>query len=265
MKSPFLSNTNSPTPLDVWAPSGKYIKPQFLHQVAIGYFRNFKDNQFSLEVETFYKTIENRIDYTDGANLIANNAIEQIILNGKARAYGVEVLLKKNDGLLKGWLSYTLSKSEQQTKGRNEIESGINNGNWYNTAFNKTHDISLTTTYDINKRWSFSSNFIFQSGQPTTYPLSQYQYNGITIPNFGDRNANNLPSYHRLDLSFNLTPKKNKNRKLQAQWVFGLYNVYNRKNAASINFRQDNVTGTNEAVRLSIFGIVPYVKYNFKF
>ena len=260
-----LSNTSSPTPLDVWTPSGKYIKPQLLDQFALGYFKTFKENKYTLEVESFYKTIKNRIDYIDGADLIANNNIEQVILNGEARAYGLELLLKKNEGKLKGWLSYTLSKSEQQTKGRNNFETGINNGNWYNAAFDKTHDVSITTSYELNKKWSFSSNFIFQSGQPTTYPLSQYEYNGITIPNFGNRNANNLPSYNRLDISATYSPKKNANRKLQAQWVFGLYNVYNRKNAASINFRQDNVTGTNEAVRLSIFGIVPSITYNFKF
>lgn len=260
-----LSNTTSPTPLDVWTPSGKYIKPQILDQYAVGYFRNFKDNAYTVEIESFYKTVRNRIDYIDGADLIANNAIEQVILNGRARAYGLEFFLKKNSGKLKGWLSYTLSKSEQQTKGRTPVETGINNGKWYNTAFNKTHDISITANYDLSEKWSFSSNFIFQSGQPTTYPLSQYEYNGITIPNFGDRNANNLPSYNRLDLAVNYVPRKNKNRKFQSQWVFGLYNVYNRRNAASINFRQDNVTGTNEAVRLSIFGIVPAVTYNFKF
>lgn len=260
-----LSNTSSPTPLDVWTPSGKYIKPQLLDQFALGYFKTFKENTYTLEIESFYKTIKNRIDYIDGADLIANNNIEQVILNGEARAYGLELLLKKNEGRLKGWFSYTLSKSEQQTKGRNNIETGINNGNWYNAAFDKTHDVSITTSYELNKKWSLSSNFIFQSGQPTTYPLSQYEYNGITIPNFGNRNTNNLPSYHRLDISVSYSPKKNANRKLQAQWVFGLYNVYNRKNAASINFRQDNVTGTNEAVRLSIFGIVPSITYNFKF
>ena len=260
-----LSNTTSPTPLDVWTPSGKYIKPQLLDQFAIGYFKTLKDNIYTIELESFYKTIQNRIDYIDSADLIANNAIEQVILNGKARAYGVELLLKKNEGKLKGWLSYTLSKSEQQTKGRNEFESGINNGNWYNSAFNKTHDISLTASYELNKKWTFSSNFIFQSGQPTTYPLSQYEYNGISIPNFSDRNSNNLPSYHRLDLAVNYNPKKNNDKKINSQWVFGLYNVYNRRNAASINFRQDNVTGANEAVRLSIFGIVPSISYNFKF
>ncbi|WP_339918152.1 TonB-dependent receptor [Yeosuana marina] len=260
-----LSNTSSPTPLDVWAPSGKYIKPQLLDQIAIGYFKNFNNDMYSLELESFYKTIKNRIDYIDGADLIANEAIEQVILNGKARAYGLELLFRKNKGNLKGWLSYTLSKSQQQTKGRTPNEIGINNGNWYYTPYDKTHDISLTANYKLNDKWELNSNFLFQTGQPTTYPVGQYEYNGLSIANFSDRNSSRLPSYHRLDLSFNYTPKPNKNKGYQSYWVFGVYNVYNRKNASSITFRENRNTGNNEAIRLSIFGAIPSVSYNFKF
>lgn len=259
-----LSNTNSPTPLDVWSPSGKYIKPQLLDQFAIGYFKNFNNDDYSLEFEGFYKTIKNRIDYIDGADLIANNAIEQVILNGKARAYGLELLLRKNSGRFKGWLAYTLSKSEQQTKGITPNELGINNGDWYNTPHDKTHDISVTTSYKLNDRWEISSNFLFQTGQPATFPNGQYVYNGIVIPNYGQRNTNRLPSYNRLDISFKYQPKQSVNKKWQGHWVFGVYNVYNRKNAASINFSQNATTGVNEATRLSIFGIVPSISYNFK-
>ncbi|MBC3848065.1 TonB-dependent receptor [Winogradskyella echinorum] len=260
-----LSNTSSPTPLDVWTPSGKYVKPQLLDQIALGYFKNFNDDIFSLEIESFYKKIKNRIDYIDGADLIANNAIEQVILNGEARAYGLEVLFRKNEGKLKGWLAYTLSKSEQRTPGRTTAETGINDGNWYNTAFDKTHDISLTGSYELNKKWSFSSNFIFQTGQPATLPNGQYQYNGIVIPSFEARNSSRLSSYHRLDLAVNYNPKPNSDKKLKGEWVFGIYNLYNRRNAASLTFRENRNSGNNEAVRLAIFGIVPSVSYNFKF
>ncbi|WOD43794.1 TonB-dependent receptor [Hwangdonia lutea] len=259
-----LSNTNSPTPLDVWTPSGKYVKPQLLNQYAFGYFKNFKNDAYSLEIETFYKTIKNRIDYIDGADLIANNAIEQVILNGKARAYGLEFLLRKNKGRFKGWLAYTLSKSEQQTKGRTPNELGINNGNWYNTPYDKTHDISLTGSYKLNDRWEINSNFLFQTGQPATFPNGQYVYNGINIPNYGARNKNRLPAYNRLDVSLKYQPKQDKNKRWKSHWVFGVYNIYNRKNATSINFSQSTTTGSNEATRLSIFGIVPSISYNFK-
>ncbi|WBU89434.1 TonB-dependent receptor [Cellulophaga omnivescoria] len=260
-----LSNTSSPTPLDVWSPSGRYIKPQILDQYAIGYFKNFKNDNYSLETEAYYKDVKNRIDYIDGANLIANDAIEQVILNGKMRSYGLEFMFKKNSGKLNGWLSYTLSKSEQQTPGRTIEETGINNGKWYTTSFDKTHDLSLNASYNINDKWSINSNLIYQSGQPTNYPIGQFEYKDLSIPIYGERNNQRLPSYNRLDISATLTPKKNKNRKLQAQWIFGVYNVYNRKNAASINFSRNEDTGNNEALRTSIFGVVPSVTYNFKF
>lgn len=260
-----LSNTSSPTPLDVWTPSGKYAKPQILDQYAVGYFRNFSNNRYSLEFETFFKTVKNRIDYIDGADLIANDAIEQVILNGKARAYGLELLLRKNDGRFTGWLAYTLSKSEQQTKGRTPNETGINNGEWYNTPYDKTHDVSFTGSYEFTKKWSFNANFLFQTGQPVTYPNGQYEFNGIRIPSYTNRNEFRLPTYHRLDISANYTPKPNKTKGFRGHWIFGVYNVYNRRNAASISFSQNRDTSRNEAVRLAIFGIVPSISYNFKF
>ncbi|MCK0131826.1 TonB-dependent receptor [Flavobacteriaceae bacterium F08102] len=260
-----LSNTSAPTPLDVWTPSGPFIKPQLSDQIAGGYFKELHNGKYTVEVETFFKKVQNRIDYIDGADLIANEAIEQVILNGKARAYGLEVLAKKNEGRFKGWFAYTLSKSEQQTPGRTIDEPGINDGTWYNTPYNKTHDISVTTSYDLNSKWQLNANFLLQSGQPTTYPTSQYAYNNLTIPNYGPRNKYKMPSYHRIDISTTFRPNPMKKTGIKGYWVFGIYNVYNRKNAASVNFRTDAKTGSNEAVRLSIFGIVPSVSYNFKF
>ena len=268
-----LSNTSSPTPLDVWTPSGPFVEPQLLDQYAMGYFRNIKNGAYTLETEVFYKDIQNRIDYIDGANLIANNAIEQVILNGQARAYGLELLLRKNEGKFKGWLAYTLSRSEQRTpgrtlnfdSGRSNLETGINFGDWYSTPFDKTHDLSLYGSFELNDKWSFNANFVYQTGQPTNYPIGQFEFEGVSVPYYGLRNKERLPDYHRLDISAILTPRKNKGRKFQSEWVFSIYNAYNRMNAASINFRENEDTGRNEAVRTSIFGIVPSVTYNFKF
>ncbi|MDH4403358.1 MAG: TonB-dependent receptor [Flavobacterium sp.] len=260
-----VSNTSSPTPLDVWTPSDDYIKPQIADQVALGYFKNFSEEKYSLEVETFYKTVKNRINYIDGANLIANEALEQVILNGQMKSYGLELLLRKNTGKLNGWVSYTLSRSEQQTPGRTANETGINNGNWYSSTYDKLHNVAVTGNYNKSEKWSFGANFILQTGQPVTYPNGQYQYQGITIPSFGLRNENRLPTYHHLDVSATYTPKPQKKKNWQAEWVFSIYNIYNRQNAASISFRQNNETGANEAVRFSIFGAVPAVSYNFKF
>jgi len=260
-----ISNTQSPTPLDVWAPSDNFLRPQLLDQFAVGYFRNFKNDEYSLEVESFYKNIQDRVDYIDGANLIANEAIEQVVLNGVGRAYGLEVLFRKNQGKFNGWLAYTLARSEQKVEGRTPQETGINNGEWYRTGFDKLHDISIVGNYNYNEKWRFGANFSFQSGQPITLPNGQYEYNGITVPSYGLRNGNNLPAYHRLDVSATLTPSKNKDRKWQGEWVFGVYNIYNRMNAASITFQQNKETAVNEATRLAIFGFIPSVTYNFKF
>lgn len=268
-----LSNTSSPTPLDVWTPSGPFVEPQLLDQYAMGYFRNIKSGAYTLETEVFYKDIQNRIDYIDGANLIANNAIEQVILNGQARAYGLEILFRKNEGQFKGWLAYTLSRSEQRTPGRtlnfdtgrSNLETGINFGDWYSTPFDKTHDLSLYGSFELNDKWSFNANFVYQTGQPTNYPIGQFEFEGLSVPYYGLRNKERLPDYHRLDISAILTPRKNKGRKVQSEWVFSIYNAYNRMNAASINFRENEDTGRNEAVRTAIFGIVPSVTYNFKF
>jgi hypothetical protein len=260
-----ISNTTSPTPLDVWTPSDNFIKPQIADQVALGYFKNFQNDMYSLEVETYYKEVQNRLDYIDGANLVANKAIEQIILNGQLRSYGLEIMLRKNEGKFNGWISYTLSKSEQQTPGRTAAETGINNGQWYNSVYDKLHNLAITTSYNLNEKWSFGANFALQTGQPVTYPIGQYDYLGITVPSYGLRNENRLPTYHHLDIAATLTPTKNKSRQWKGEWVFSVYNLYNRKNAASINFRQNIDTGGNEAVKTSIFGVVPAVSYNFKF
>ena len=260
-----ISNTSSPTPLDVWTPSDTFIKPQIADQVAAGYFVNLKDDNYSIEIESFYKKVQNRIDYIDGANLVANNNIERIILNGRMRSYGLEMMFRKNKGDFTGWIAYTLSKSEQQTPGRTATEVGINNGNWYNSAYDKLHNLAITASYKFNDKWSFGSNFILQSGQPSTFPNGQYTFAGLNVPSYSLRNANRLPVYHHLDISATLSSRKNKGRKWQSEWVFSIYNLYNRQNAASINFQQNQDSGVNEAVRTSIFGIVPGVSYNFKF
>ena len=257
-----ISNTSSPTPLDIWVPSGPYLKPQKLDQFAMGFYKNGKSLRF--ESELFYKKIKNRLDYVDGADLVGNDNIETVVIAGNARAFGIEFLLKKISGRHKYWIAYTLSKSEQKTPGRNSIETGINFSKWYNTPYDKTHDLSINSEYKINDKLKLVGNFIYQTGQPTNYPNSQYNYMNLNIPNFGERNSSRLPHYHRLDINLTLKPKKN-NRKIESTWVFGIYNLYNRDNANSIIFRRNNETLKNEAVQISIFGIVPSVTYNFKF
>lgn len=260
-----ISNTASVSPLDIWSPSDRYLKPEILDQVALGYFQNFKDDSYSLETEVFYKKIKNKADYIDGAELIANDAIERVLLNGEARSYGLELMLKKNTGKLTGWMSYTLSKAEQRTPGRNATEPGINQGQWYRANYDKLHNLSVTAAYQLTGKWSFGGIFTFQSGKAATFPNGKYQYQGITVANYGLRNEDALAAYHHLDLSATYIPKPDKKKGWQGEWVFSIYNVYNRSNAASYSFGQNEDTGLSEAKRISIFGIIPGVTYNFKF
>ncbi|MFT5986072.1 MAG: hypothetical protein ACI825_001571, partial [Planctomycetota bacterium] len=264
-----ISNTTSPTPFDIYAPSGRFIDPQLADQVAVGYFKAF--DQFSIEIESYYKTVQNRLDYVDDADLIANNAVEQILLTGEARAYGLEFLARKTQGRFTGWIAYTLSRSEQRTPGRTPKEIGINNGAWYNSPWDKTHDVSVTAQYEYSKKWSFAANLIYQTGLPFTFPTAQYEFDGLTIPVYEPRNASRLPDFHRMDFSATFIPKKSRERDSSrkkpwaSEWIFSIYNVYNRKNAASISFRENTDIGQNEAVKLAIFGIIPSITYNFKF
>ncbi|MBP1221795.1 hypothetical protein JOD96_000353 [Flavobacterium sp. 1355] len=260
-----LSNTQSPLPMNIWTPSGPFAKPQLLDQYAAGFFKNFRDGDYSFEGELFYKKIQNRIDYIDGADILANNNIEQVILSGKARSYGMELLFRKNAGIFTGWVSYTLSRAEQKTPGRTPEEPGIANGDWYLSGYDKLHNLSVVGNYEYSPKWSFNANFTLQSGQPVTYANGYYEFGGINIPNFSLRNENRLPVYHHLDLAATYTPKPDKKKGWQSYWVFSIYNIYNRKNAASMTFATNEDTGANETRRLSIFGIVPGISYNFKF
>ncbi|MBT8297572.1 MAG: hypothetical protein KJO52_04500, partial [Maribacter sp.] len=156
-------------------------------------------------------------------------------------------------------------RAPKTDNGRSNIETGINLGEWYNTPYDKPHDISLFGSYELDDKWAFNANFVYQTGQPTNYPIGQFEFEGLIVPYYGLRNKQRLPDYHRIDISATLTPKKNATKEWKSEWVFSIYNLYNRRNAASINFRRNQDTGVNEAIRTSIFGIVPAITYNFKF
>jgi carboxypeptidase-like protein/TonB-dependent receptor-like protein len=255
-----VSNTTSATPIDIWTPAGSYIDPASVDQIAIGYFRNFKDNAFEASIEGFYKDFDNLLDYKDGAELLLNETLETELLSGEGRAYGLELSVRKNKGAVTGWLSYTLSRSERKVP-------GINDGEYYASNYDKTHDLSLTTNWKINKKFSLSTNFAFATGRPITYPASRYIYDGITVPHYSKRNEARTPNYHRMDVGLTYTPNKHPEKRWKSSWEIGAYNVYARRNAYSIFFRQnENNPLETEAVRLSIFGsVLPYITYNFSF
>lgn len=267
-----ISNTTASNPLDVWTPSTNNIPPEIGDQVGLGYFKNFgENNDFETSAEVYYRRTTGQIDYVDGADILINEFIEGDLLEGIGRAYGLELYVKKNTGKFNGYLSYTLARTELQV-------DGINNGEWYPTRFDQTHNFKLSLFYEPENRWSFSANFTYVSGTPTTFPTSRFQIQGFTIPfNFGDgRNNVRIPDFHRLDFAATLKNKKTKRngqpKKNQGYWVFSVYNAYGRRNPFSIYFAQadervpigDPVTTT--ATRVSIIGSVfPSVSYNFKF
>ena len=258
-----ITNASSPTPLDIWAPSGPFIKPLMGQQYALGYFYISDNKKWELSSELYYKNLDNVIDYVDGADLEFNNHLETEILYGQGRAYGLEFMLEKKLGKLTGWMSYTFAKTESLIPGNGLDDPGINHGDWYPNPQDKTHDLSLVAFYKLNPKWSFSSNFVYATGIPTNYPVAKYEYEGIMIPHYsGSRNQERLENYHRLDFAATYKPRGNDLR----EWVFSIYNAYNRKNASSLYFREsiDN-SGQTEAVQLSIFPIVPSVSYNFRF
>jgi hypothetical protein len=257
-----VSNSTASIPLDTWTPSTNNIEPQLADQVALGYFRNFgENNDYEFSIETYYKLYQNQIDYIDGADLLLNENLEGDLLTGEGKAYGVELYLKKNTGKFTGWVSYTLARTERQV-------NGINNNEWYPTRFDRTHNLYMVGMLKLSKRLELSANFMFASGTPTTFPTNRFEFEGIVAPHNADASRNNfrIPPSHRLDLALTLSPKNTKKR-WQGFWVFSIYNLYGSRNPFSIFFQADADNPTiTRAYRYSIIGsLIPSVTYNFKF
>jgi hypothetical protein len=233
-----ISNTTASNPLDVWTPSTNNIRPQTGDQYALGYFKNLgANNDYEISVEGYFRNTQNQIDYIDGADLLINQFLEADLLSGSGRAYGLEFYVRKNTGRFTGWASYTIGRTELKV-------DGINNGEWYPTRFDQLHNLKLAGFYQINERWSISSNFTYLSGTPTTFPTSRYTVGEYLIPYNALQSRNNIriPDYHRLDISATLNGRKVKKngkvRKNQDSLVFGVYNIYSRRNPFSIYFWQ---------------------------
>jgi len=257
------TNTMSPTPFDVWFPSSRNVKPQRADQVAAGYFRNFRDNSVETSVEFYYKKMYNVIDFRDHANLMMNEQMEGEIRNGKGYSYGAEFMIRKEIGKLSGWISYTWSQTKFEI-------TGINAGNQYSAAHDKPHNLVIVLAYDITPRINIAANWIYTSGAPRTMPTGRFDYQGMIAPVYSDRNGVRLHDYHRMDLSCNIQFGKLKTegepKKLKHSLNISIYNVYNRHNDYSINFRAnpDNPM-VMEAERLYLFAIFPSITYNFEF
>lgn len=252
-----LSNSVTSSPTDLWISSSLNVKPEIADQFSLGYYRNLKDNNYEFSSEVYYKTMQNQIDYRNGAELRANVDVESQLLFGKGRAYGLELFLKKKTGLLTGWISYTLSKSERQI-------DGINNNKWYAARQDQTHNLAIVGIYQASKKWTLSANFVYNTGNAVSFPSGKYSVNEQTAFYYTERNGYRMPAYHRLDFAATLLGKKKK--RWEGSWTFSVYNVYGRQNAYSIEFEDnpDDPTRTR-AVQTSLFRWVPSVTYNFKF
>ena len=252
-----ISNSTTTNPTDKWVGSNNIIKPEISDQVSLGYFRSLKNDDYEFSVESYYKYMQNQIDYKDGANVLDNTPLEPKLLFGDGRAYGLEFSFKKKVGKLTGWVSYTLSRSELQIQ-------GINNDDWYASRQDHTHNLSVVGIYRLNKKWTLSSDFVFYTGGAVTFPSGKYEVNGYPVFLYTERDGYRMPAYNRLDLSATKQLKKHKH--YSSELVYSLYNAYGRENPYIITFQQDpNDANKTQAVQYSLFRWVPSISYNFKF
>jgi hypothetical protein len=254
-----VSNSTSALPFDVWIPSSTYVRPQLADQVAAGYFRNFRDNMFESSLELYYKWMDNQLDYQDYAEIFLNDRLETELLPGTGQAYGAELYLRKQKGLLTGWVSYTLSKTERTVPGLNE-------GRPYPLRYDRRHAGNVVLAYPLSPRLNLGANWVYATGGAITMPVGRYEYNGKTYPVYSGRNGYRLPAYHRLDLSATYEKPRRENQKYGSSLTFSVYNAYARKNAFSIYFREnEDDRSKTEAVKMYLFGLVPSLTYNFNF
>jgi hypothetical protein len=252
-----LSNSTSGSPTDSWIPSSNIVKPEIADQVAVGYFRNFRDNNYEFSAEVYYKYLQNQIDYKDGAEITLNENAESQLLFGKGRAYGIELSVKKKYGKLNGWIGYTLAKTEKKI-------NGINKGLYYPAKQDRTHDVSIVGIYELSKKWTVSATWVYYTGNAVTFPSGKYEINGQVINYYTERNGYRMPAYHRLDIG--ATWQMKKTEKYESSLNISCYNAYGRKNAYSITFQQDPKDATKtQALQTTLFRWVPSITYNLKF
>lgn len=262
-----IASGTVPLPFNTWNPSGYYLKPQLADQYALGYFQNLKENTYELSVEGYYKDMKRVTDFADNANIFFNPDLAVEFRQGDSQAKGLEFSVQKKEGKLTGFTSYTLSKVQR-------FIPGVNRGDPFPANHDRRNVANLAVTYDLSNRWSFGSIFTYSTGRPLTLPSGRYEYGTYSVDLVTTRNGYRLPAYHRLDLSATFNPRANKpDKKWKGQFVFSVYNVYNRKNPFTIYTRvaQDEEgkpigNGTQKEARMIyLFPILPSFTYNFKF
>jgi len=252
------NNSASGSPLDIWFSASPNIKPQHVDMVSAGYFHNLQDNAYETSVEVYYKEMLNVIDFAEHANLLLNDKLDGEVRTGTGKAYGIEMMVRKNTGRLTGFANYTISRSERTIP-------EINHGKTYLAPFDKTHTVNIVANYELSRKCSISAIFIYATGNPTTYPTGRFDINDEYFPIYSGRNEDRRPDYHRLDLSFTFIPRPNTSKRLKSEWNVSLFNAYNKKNPWMITLNQDRDTGRPYAEMFYLFGIVPSITYNVKF
>ena len=251
------NNSASGSPLDVWFFASPNVKPQSVDMFSAGYFRNFNDNMFETSVEFYYKDLKNVIDFADHSDLMLNKYLDGEIRTGTGKAYGVELMVRKNTGKLTGFTNYTLSRSERTIP-------EINNGKTYLAPYDKTHVFNIVLNYEFSPKISLSANWVFATGNPTTYPTGRMEIAGEYFPIYSGRNEYRMPNYDRLDLSLNYIPNPSSKKRWKSEWNFSLYNAYGRKNAWMISLNQEEGE-LPKAEMTYLFSIIPSITYNFTF
>lgn len=258
-----LSNTTAISPTDIWKLSDPNIRPQFGYQVSLGLYKNWRNNTIETSLEVYAKRIRDYLDYKSGAVLVMNHHIETDVINTKGKAYGLEFMVKKQNGKLNGWLSYTYSRILLQM---NDPASGevINRGEYYPASYDKPHDVTLAGNYRFSHRFSISLNGTYSTGRPITVPVGRYYYGGSVRALYSDRNAFRIPDYFRIDFAMNIEGNHKVHQKTHNSWTLGLYNLLGRKNPYSVYFVSEG--GVVNGYKLSIFGnIIPFINYNIRF
>lgn len=251
-----VRNTSIALPFDRYTMSSNIVNPQIADQVSIGYAAMTPSGMFEFSVETYYKNVRNVLDYRDGKSFQSAIEIERIIASGKGRAYGLELLARKNKGKLTGWISYTLSWAQNRIP-------GINGGEWYTAGNDRRHDLSVVAMYQFDEHWRIAATWVYNTGQAMTAPNAKYEIGGETVYYYAKRNSYRAPAYHRLDASITYTKKT---RHWTHEVSLGVFNLYNRYNPFIISFEDDDASESGtKATQLSLFGIVPSISYNFRF
>jgi len=258
-----LSNTTIMSPTDTWKLSDANIKPQKGMQAAAGIYKNFNNSIIETSVEIYYKTMKDYLDYRSGAQLLMNHHIETDVISTQGRAYGAELMLKKTQGKLNGWLSYAYSRTELRQNDPRD-EHPVNNGNWYPAIYDKPHEFKLAGNYKFTQRYSISLNCDYSTGRPITLPTSKYDYTGGVLTYYSERNQYRIPDFFRMDFAVNIGSSHNLTLLTHSEFSFGVYNLTGRKNVYSVYYVAEarGVTG----YKLAIFGApIPYFSYNIKF